>query len=323
MNYIDTGRVIEEVRFRCLWDPAEDSYKNKDAKNKAWEEIGKELCGENFNTALDKQIRQRWKSVRDNYFRTKGNMRNTPSGNAAKHKKYLFFEQMTFLDRTSENEVTDSLSDNQSSVSEDLTTRDTYEAVTSASNLSTPSQFQRQQENTENSNDTPRWNQKRRNKRKSDQSNFENELITLLNQNTSTSNLSPDDLSFFESLAPILNNLSAYQKLQFRSKVLGLVIEISPPTTSTPSFLSPPENNVNSSLNANSTYNCTTRSSPYPNYNYSTTSTPEQLYESAVAFSNVISPTEDNNSNSAHSSAAYSSIVESMNVMNETHNEDQ
>ncbi|KPJ21205.1 hypothetical protein RR48_01193 [Papilio machaon] len=53
MNHIDTGRVIDEVRIRrCLWDPADDFYKNKDAKNKAWEEIGKELCGENFNTDL-------------------------------------------------------------------------------------------------------------------------------------------------------------------------------------------------------------------------------------------------------------------------------
>lgn len=56
MNHIDTGRVIDEVRIRrCLWDPADDFYKNKDAKNKAWEEIGKELCGENFNTDLGKK----------------------------------------------------------------------------------------------------------------------------------------------------------------------------------------------------------------------------------------------------------------------------
>ncbi|KAL4715247.1 hypothetical protein ACJJTC_007829 [Scirpophaga incertulas] len=294
MNHIDTGRVIDEVRIRrCLWDPADDFYKNKDAKNKAWEEIGKELCGENFNTDLDKQIRHRWKSARDNYFRTKGNMRNTPSGSAAKHKKYLFFDQMTFLDRISENEVTESLSDNQSIVSEDLT-----ETATSANNLSTPSQLHRPQENTENSQN--KWNKRSgMNKRKSEQSNFENELITLLNQNTSPSNLNPDDLSFFESLGPILSNLSAYQKLQFRAKVLELLIGISAPTTTTPSFSSP-ENNVNSSVNANSTYNYTTQTLPLHNYTYAyaTTSTPQQqLYESAVEVSNVVSPTGDNNSN--------------------------
>ncbi|CAG4946726.1 unnamed protein product [Parnassius apollo] len=178
---------------------------------------------------------------------------------------------MIFLDRISENEVTDSLSDNEFRVFEDLTNRETYEAATSASNINTPSQLHRQQESIENSNDTPRWNQKRRNKRKSDQLNFENELITILNQNTPTSNLSPDDLSFFESLAPILNNLSAYQKLQLRSKVIGLVMEISPPTTSTPCFLSPPENNVNSNNEH------------------------EQLYEPAVDYPNDTSPTDDNN----------------------------
>ncbi|KPJ19189.1 hypothetical protein RR48_00973 [Papilio machaon] len=243
MNHIDTGRVIDEVRIRrCLWDPADDFYKNKDAKNKAWEEIGKELCGENFNTDL-------------------------------------------------ENEVTESLSDNQSIVSEDLT-----ETATSANNLSTPSQLHRPQENTENSQN--KWNKRSgMNKRKSEQSNFENELITLLNQNTS--NLNPDDLSFFESLGPILSNLSAYQKLQFRAKVLELLIGISAPTTTTPSFSSP-ENNVNPSVNANSTYNYTTQTLPLHNYTfaYATTSTPQQqLYESAVELSNVVSPTGDNNSN--------------------------
>lgn len=187
-------------------------------------------------------------------------MRNTPSGSAAKHKKYLFFEQMTFLDRISENEVIDSLSDSQTNISEVLTTIDTCETTTSANNLSTPSRLHTQQENKENSHDTPRWNQKRRNKRQSDQSNFENELITLLNQNTSTSNLTPDDFSFFESLAPSLNNLNAYQKLQFRSKVLTLLIEMSSPAITTPSFFSPPENTVNSRVNANSTYNYTTQS---------------------------------------------------------------
>ncbi|KAI5640006.1 alcohol dehydrogenase transcription factor myb/SANT-like domain-containing protein [Phthorimaea operculella] len=40
-DFIDKGRLIDEVRFRaCLWDAADENYKNRDAKNKAWEEIG-------------------------------------------------------------------------------------------------------------------------------------------------------------------------------------------------------------------------------------------------------------------------------------------
>lgn len=37
---IDTGRVIEEVRLRkCLWDTSELLYRNKGARNKAWDDI--------------------------------------------------------------------------------------------------------------------------------------------------------------------------------------------------------------------------------------------------------------------------------------------
>lgn len=37
---VDTGRVIDEVRFRNkLWDASDPLYKNKDARNKAWEDI--------------------------------------------------------------------------------------------------------------------------------------------------------------------------------------------------------------------------------------------------------------------------------------------
>lgn len=37
---IDTGRVIDEVRLRkCLWDASDPLYRNKDARNKAWDDI--------------------------------------------------------------------------------------------------------------------------------------------------------------------------------------------------------------------------------------------------------------------------------------------
>lgn len=40
MANIDTSRVIDEVRLRkCLWDASDPLYKNKDAKNKAWEDV--------------------------------------------------------------------------------------------------------------------------------------------------------------------------------------------------------------------------------------------------------------------------------------------
>lgn len=46
---IDTGRLIEEVRCRpLLWDSSDELYKNKDAKNKAWEEVGEALFGEHY-----------------------------------------------------------------------------------------------------------------------------------------------------------------------------------------------------------------------------------------------------------------------------------
>lgn len=41
---VDTSRVIDEVRLRKkLWDASDPLYKNKDARNKAWEDIADTL----------------------------------------------------------------------------------------------------------------------------------------------------------------------------------------------------------------------------------------------------------------------------------------
>lgn len=37
---VDTSRVIDEVRLRKqLWDASDPLYKNKDARNKSWDDI--------------------------------------------------------------------------------------------------------------------------------------------------------------------------------------------------------------------------------------------------------------------------------------------
>lgn len=52
---VDTSRVIDEVRLRkCLWDASDPQYKNKDARNKAWEDVA-DVLFENTTEENEKQ----------------------------------------------------------------------------------------------------------------------------------------------------------------------------------------------------------------------------------------------------------------------------
>ncbi|XP_039748889.1 uncharacterized serine-rich protein C215.13-like [Pararge aegeria] len=278
-NYIDTGRLIEEVRFRpLLWDPSNELYKNKDAKNKAWEEVGEAIFGENYiKKDKDKLLRQRWKSARDGYFKTKANMKKAPSGSGAKTvTKYIYFKELNFLDRITENEVSESMYNinEQSSSSETIAHVVNNDEISGSSqNSSTPVADQ----------DKPTWTRKRKHERVQENSAFEKKLVDLLDKNMP--DISSDDLSFFNSLGPILKSFNSYKKLLFRSKVLQIAMDLSAPTssgtTSTSNILSPEHN-------SNSTTTSTT--------NHSNDTTTQRGYQSASQYYTVMSPENDSNS---------------------------
>ncbi|CAG5000884.1 unnamed protein product [Parnassius apollo] len=62
---VDTGRVIDEVRLRKkLWDASDPLYKNKDARNKAWEDIVDTLF-ENISGEEKQQLGQKLEFATD------------------------------------------------------------------------------------------------------------------------------------------------------------------------------------------------------------------------------------------------------------------
>ncbi|CAG5058937.1 unnamed protein product [Parnassius apollo] len=148
-------------------------------------------------------------------------MKNTPSGSGAKISKYMFFEELRFLDRVNdENVVEESLQelDNVASV-----TQEYGEQINAIEETALVTQHVN-----DNTTVTQRpWSQKRKNtQRQSPQqtSQFEKELLVLLSKQTP--DLSSDDLAFFSSLGPILNSFDLYQKLEFRTRVLKVAKDI-------------------------------------------------------------------------------------------------
>ncbi|KOB74328.1 Uncharacterized protein OBRU01_05741, partial [Operophtera brumata] len=55
---VQTERVIQEVRLRpCLWNLRDNTYKNKDAKLKAWIDVCEAVCP-NFGDSSGEEKKQ-------------------------------------------------------------------------------------------------------------------------------------------------------------------------------------------------------------------------------------------------------------------------
>ncbi|KAL4717919.1 hypothetical protein ACJJTC_001337 [Scirpophaga incertulas] len=197
---VDTGRVIDEVRLRkILWDASDPLYKYKDARNKAWEDIVDALF-ENISgeekQQLVKLVQQRWKTARDAFFRTKNAIKKTPSGSAApKYKKYIYYEELSFLAPTVENEVDESLNDS-SLPSPSVNIDNTLDSMGTSENTQDSDILMQQV--------------------------FSNTqlvsrlTVVLIQHHHKNLDLAADDLAFFASLGPILKSFDVGQKLEFR-----------------------------------------------------------------------------------------------------------
>ncbi|CAG9771473.1 unnamed protein product [Ceutorhynchus assimilis] len=100
--------------FAPQFAPPNEEYKNRDTKNKAWEEVAQILLHdfEDLDEAKQQEaiklIQQRWKSARDAYRRDKSKVSASKSGQAAKtFKKYIYFENLNFLNKTLDLNETD------------------------------------------------------------------------------------------------------------------------------------------------------------------------------------------------------------------------
>lgn len=201
-------------------------------------------------------------------------MKKTPSGSAApKYKKYIYYDELSFLAPTVENEVDESLNEtipSPSLLSPSVNIDNTVDSMGSSentqdSNILTQQVFSNTQQSEQNDRDVDSapsqkpWLEKRKRrapKTNPESSPFEKELLTLLSNQTP--DLAADDLAFFASLGPILKSFDVGQKLEFRSRVLREAMDI---------------RNCNRSSSSNSSYSNDVRSTldTYASsYNYQT-----------------------------------------------------
>lgn len=153
-----------------------------------------------------KVIQQRWKSARDAYRKDRTKIATTKSGQSAKIiKKYIYFENLQFLNKTLDLNETD--------------TNFQEEGQNSETNMS---------ENEEGTNeviyeeDIGVTTQNRKRKKKQD--NIDEKLLQFL----SDSKKSEDNgnRAFLESLLPTLDTFDEAKSLQFRAEVLRILMEI-------------------------------------------------------------------------------------------------
>ncbi|KAJ8703947.1 hypothetical protein PYW07_013241 [Mythimna separata] len=235
---IDTERVIIEVHLRpCLWDKSHELYKNRDARSAAWEEILKELTpnfeslSEKEKKNADKKIQQRWRTARDTYSKEKSSDKKQPSGSASqKKKKYSFYDMLTFLDKTTDIDVDETLSEEHTQDSSLQSGNTDSQTSANKHQPSSTIELVQEQSSTETQPSTSglqginerTGNAKKKPKRAN--SEFEAELLKLLK--SSELEIAPDDLAFYKSIQPALNRFKSYQKLMFRTKVLNLLMEM-------------------------------------------------------------------------------------------------
>ncbi|XP_046666988.1 transcription factor Adf-1-like [Homalodisca vitripennis] len=88
----DDETLINEVSVRgVLWKSSHSDFKNSAKKDKIWNDIGELL------DKTGEQCKTRWKSIRDNFKRTRRD-ESSGTGKPAKIKRANYWELLTFLD---------------------------------------------------------------------------------------------------------------------------------------------------------------------------------------------------------------------------------
>ncbi|KAE9542397.1 hypothetical protein AGLY_003524 [Aphis glycines] len=228
---METEQLISEVEKRpVLWDTSDIDYKDRNKKNEAWLQVTSALY-ENFsnNTQTEKkvivqEVISKWRSVRDNYTRSlKKQAECNKSGSGVKKiQRYIFEQQLSFLKKCREQRPT------CSSIANEDTPISDFNDIESNINNNTQCS-----ENEGNQNDTsisPCHKSTPAKKRKTTHS-LEDKLGAFLdsrtiNTNSSSVDMTDEDMAFYTSTLPIVKTLTLNQKMRFRIEVMQLLQNI-------------------------------------------------------------------------------------------------
>ncbi|PNF13628.1 hypothetical protein B7P43_G17392 [Cryptotermes secundus] len=233
MDAIDTEVLISEVQSRpMLWNPGKEDYKNRDLRNKAWEEICSNIiptfdeADDNLKKKLVEKVRSRWKSSRDSYMKAKGKVKVLKSGSApCKAIRYIYYEQMQFLDKIQQRSTISNFE--QAAEDEDIS-EVFHNSETNEDDIrddDSDAQDAARRKFTESV--------KNREKKKQKLDDFGENLLALLKSSKETEE--DADRAFLLSLLPHVRGFDEDQKLDFQSGVLQLITKIkrgnyAPPT---------------------------------------------------------------------------------------------
>ncbi|EFA06435.1 uncharacterized protein LOC103313528 [Tribolium castaneum] len=104
---IDSEKLIEEVQKRpALYDGKAPG--DFGARKALWEEIAEQVFDTEWTTstakereALVKEVQAKWKNLRDGYMRVrKQEIQDETTGYVKSRKKYVFYDQLSFLEST-------------------------------------------------------------------------------------------------------------------------------------------------------------------------------------------------------------------------------
>lgn len=161
-------------------------------------------------------MQARWKTARDSYTKVKASNKKLKSGSGAqKGRGYAYYSIMTFLDSNTSAEGQESL--------EYLSQGDSSVDAGIFHEVAIPGTSTSEHENDTPSRETQSISKPKR-KKTSSPTAFEIELLQCIKNKNDGEN--DEDLIFFKSILPNIKKLSSYQKLLFRTKVLGILIDI-------------------------------------------------------------------------------------------------
>ncbi|XP_069607278.1 uncharacterized protein [Ranitomeya imitator] len=225
---VDTDLLICEVKKRpAVYDQQEDNYSDRTKKQRCWDEIctvlvpGWEESSQLERNCKAKEIQTRWRSLKD-CFRRELHLQKKESRSGlspSKRKRYMFYDQLTFLEPTLMRRSSGKASDTQESPKSEGSDSEPPQSPLPERVAQIP--------------DPPRI--KRNKSGGSGLSDFESQIISMVDcLKKKKDNEKDEDYLFVQSLLPYLKKVPEEKKIDLQINILQLVKTYMQPTGSQP-----------------------------------------------------------------------------------------
>uniref|UniRef100_A0A6P7HF45 Uncharacterized protein LOC114347905 n=1 Tax=Diabrotica virgifera virgifera TaxID=50390 RepID=A0A6P7HF45_DIAVI len=215
--------ILEVQKNDCLYDCKSEDYNNRDSRLNAWTNVCQSLYGYgwddlDFGTKghMRKEVQKRWKSLKDAYQRSLKTREKKSGNGSSKKRPYIYEKQMWFLNTTKTSRLTTGTMDNESNESDwDANTEEEPFII----------------EYDTSTNDTGNSAIKKPPHKKSNSDDdYDSQFVDIL-RNSSSPFLSSHpsveaqdgDKLFLLSLLPYLKEMTDFNKVDFKIKVMELI----------------------------------------------------------------------------------------------------